>query len=205
MGYLIHQTIFVIRHRFFRDMRSAFRKTWYRLLGMRIGKGTLLRPIHVTWPHQVSIGNNCVLEHDIHFKYDGIWKKGPSIILGKDVFVGTGCEFNVRLAVKVGDHSLIASGCRFIDHDHGTDRDGLMGPQLGKEGEIILGKDVWLGCNVVVLKDVEIGEGAIVAAGSVVTKSIGPYEIWAGIPAKKISERKSGETLKQTILKPTFS
>ena len=67
----------------------------------------------------------------------------------------------------------------------------LIGAQAGYEEEIILGKDVWLGCNVVVLKGVVIGDGAIIGAGSVVTKSIGANEIWAGVPARKISERKA--------------
>jgi acetyltransferase-like isoleucine patch superfamily enzyme len=63
--------------------------------------------------------------------------------------------------------------------------------QPGPEKPIRLGQDVWLGCNVVVLKGIEIGDGAIVAAGAVVTKSIGPREIWAGIPARKIGQRDS--------------
>ena len=64
-----------------------------------------------------------------------------------------------------------------------------MGPQQGIEKAISIGNDVWLGCNVIVLKGVEIGDGAIIGAGAVVTKSILPNEIWAGVPAKKIGER----------------
>ena len=62
--------------------------------------------------------------------------------------------------------------------------------QIGKEMPIIIGRDVWIGCNVVVLKGSNIGNGAIVAAGSVVTKSISENEVWAGVPARKIGERK---------------
>jgi acetyltransferase-like isoleucine patch superfamily enzyme len=50
--------------------------------------------------------------------------------------------------------------------------------------------DVWLGVCVTVLPAVKIGRGAIVAANSVVNKSIPAYEIWAGSPAKKVGERK---------------
>lgn len=56
-------------------------------------------------------------------------------------------------------------------------------------GPITISNDVWLGTNVIILKNVNIGEGVVVAAGSVVTKSIPAYELWAGIPAKKVANR----------------
>jgi acetyltransferase-like isoleucine patch superfamily enzyme len=80
---------------------------------------------------------------------------------------------------------LIASDCRFIDHDHGLNKNELIKIQKGTEQEIIIGSNVWIGCNVTVLKGVHIGSGAVVAAGTVVTRSILPYEIWGGVPAKK--------------------
>ncbi len=64
-----------------------------------------------------------------------------------------------------------------------------MNTQKGKESPIVLEKDVWLGFNIVILKGVRIGAGAIVAAGFIVTKSIPAYDIWAGVPAKKKGER----------------
>ena len=159
---------------------------------MQIGAGTLLPKMRVTWPHQVSLGAGCTFEHDIHFKYDGIWAPGPSIILRDRVFVGFGCEFNVRRRLEIGSDCLIASGCKFIDHDHGTARGEVpMREQTaGAEAEIVLEEDVWLGVNVVVLKGVRIGRGAIIAAGAVVTGEVPAYEIWGGIPARKLSERR---------------
>ena len=167
------------------------RTAWWRMQGMQIGAGTLLPRMQVTWPHQVSLGKNVVLEHDIFFKYDGIYAPGPSIILRDNVFVGAGCEFNVRRRIEIGADCLIASGCKFIDHDHDVARRDLPVREqaAGAEAEIVLGVDVWLGVSVVVLKGVHIGKGAIVAAGAVVTHDIGDYEIWGGIPARKIGER----------------
>lgn len=54
---------------------------------------------------------------------------------------------------------------------------------------ITIGQDVWLGANTVVLKGVKIGRGAIVGAGTILTKSVGEYEIWAGVPGKYIRTR----------------
>ena len=160
--------------------------------GMQIGSGTLLPRVHVTWPHQVSLGQRCVLEHDIYFKYDGIYAPGPSIVIHDDVFIGFGCEFNVRRRLEIGANCLIASGCKFVDHDHGTSRRDVPMNQQGDgaEAAITLEEDVWLGANVIVLKGVRIGRGAIVAAGAVVTKSVPAYEIWGGVPARKLSERR---------------
>ena len=71
-------------------------------------------------------------------------------------------------------------------------RDVPMGTQSdGPEAPVALENDVWIGANVVLLKGMTIGRGAIVAAGAVVRHSIPPYEICGGVPAKKIGERRS--------------
>lgn len=57
------------------------------------------------------------------------------------------------------------------------------------KGSVIINNDVWIGRNVIILSGIEIADGAVVAAGSVVTKNIGPYEIWGGNPAKFIRKR----------------
>jgi acetyltransferase-like isoleucine patch superfamily enzyme len=171
---------------------AGVRTAWWRMLGMQIGRGTLLPRVDVTWPHQVSLGGDCRLEHDIYFKFDGIYAPGPSIIIGDRVFVGFGCEFNVRRRVEIRADCLIGSGCKFIDHDHETaQRDVPMSQQsLGAEAPIIVEENVWLGANVIVLKGVRIGTGAIVAAGAVVTKSVPAFEIWGRVPAQKLAERR---------------
>ena len=89
---------------------AQVRTAWWRTLGMQIGPGTLLPKVHVTWPHQVSLGGGCTLEHDIYFKFDGIWAPGPSILIRDRVFIGFGCEFNVRRGLDIGADCLIASG-----------------------------------------------------------------------------------------------
>jgi serine acetyltransferase len=170
---------------------AIIRTLWWRLLGLRAGAGTLLPKVYITWPHQVSLGAHCTVEQGAFFKYDGIWAPGPRLVIGDHVFVGAGCEFNFKLRITIGSHCLIASGCYFIDHDHeSARRDVPMGTQTGgPEAPITLESDVWIGANVVLLKGVTIGRGAIVAAGAVVRHSIPPYEIWGGVPAKKIGER----------------
>jgi acetyltransferase-like isoleucine patch superfamily enzyme len=189
LSYLLLQGGYVVRHRYAAGILQALRKLWYKSLGLQVGHRTSIPKIYITWPHQVKIGTKCVLEENIVFKYDGTLSVGPSIRIGDDVFIGNSCEFNIRNGITIGGNSLIASGCKFIDHDHGMKLGQLIKKQHGQEKEIIIGEDVWLGVNVVVLKGVTIADGSVVAAGSVVTKSIPKGEIWAGIPAKKLADR----------------
>jgi acetyltransferase-like isoleucine patch superfamily enzyme len=181
--------IFHIHHK--TGIYKTFCTLFWRCLGLKIGKGTYIgKNVKVTWPHQVKLGNNCRLEHGIYFHYDGIYSNGPSICIGDNVFIGHNTEFNVTDKITIENHCLIAAGCRFIDHNHGVSKKNLIRVQQAPKQEIILEEDVWLGCNVVVLMGVKIGKGAIVAAGAIVNKNIPNYEIWGGVPAKKIGERK---------------
>lgn len=186
-----HKLFFRLRERGSTLIMQSVRKFYWRMQGMQIGINVSLPTILVTWPHQVSIGNDCQFEKGVFLKFDGIWQTGPHILIGDGCFVGAYAEFNIKKQVRLGANCLIASGCKFIDHDHGfASRDLPIGLQSnGSEQAIVLEDDVWLGVNVVVLKGVQIGCGAIIAAGSVVTQSIPQYEIWAGIPARKITER----------------
>ena len=179
------------RLRYEHRIMPYLRKYWWQILGAHVGRGTTLPVLEMTWPHQVQIGDKCNLKRDIRFKFDGVWKPGPSIVVENHVFIGEGCEFNIRKHIQVQSDSLIASGCKFIDHDHSTVlAAGPMNNQPCLEAPIIIEENVWLGVNVIVLKGVTIGTGAVVGAGAVVTKSIPANEVWAGIPARKIGERR---------------
>ena len=175
------------------ELKSYFRRLWWQLQGAQFGRGTKIPLLFINWPHQVKIGEKCKLEPEICFKYDGIWKSGPSIIIGNRNFIGRRCEFNIRRGIYIGNNCLIASGCKFIDHDHQTAIGERMNAQPGIEEPITLEEEVWLGANVIVLKGVTIGRGAIVAAGAVVTKNIAANEIWGGVPARKIGQRASAD------------
>ena len=58
-----------------------------------------------------------------------------------------------------------------------------------KIGDIIIENDVWIGANCVILPNVRIGEGAVIAAGSIVNKNIKPFSLYGGVPAKFIKKR----------------
>jgi acetyltransferase-like isoleucine patch superfamily enzyme len=188
-SYLRDRLLYRFRDCFLSYPAQVLRCLVWSFQGMRIGRGTRFSSLAVTWPHQVRIGNMCILEADIFFKFDGIWQPGPNIIIGDHVFIGRGCEFNIRKGVSIGNDCLLASGCKFIDHDHGVSPGILMRQQPGIEQEIMVESDVWVGANAIILKGVSLGRGCIVAAGAVVTRAVPPLEIWGGVPAGRIGLR----------------
>jgi len=181
--------IYPLFFRILNKIEFSFRIWKFRLLGMKIGKKSFIGKVDLSTFNNVIIGDFCTIENYSEFRIFGD-SKTTCIIIHDNVFIGSSCHFNIGEQIIIGSNSMIASGCSFIDNDHGTGRGQLLRTQLGKFKSILIEDDCWLGANVIVLKGVTIGKGAIVAAGAVVNKNIPPYEIWGGIPAKKIGERK---------------
>jgi acetyltransferase-like isoleucine patch superfamily enzyme len=180
----------LFRWRHAQPLLWRIRLLWWRAAGMRVGAGTKLPRLEVNWPHQVSFGRDCVVEPDVCIKFDGIWAAGPSVVFEDGCFVGRGCEFNISRGVRIGRGALIASGCKFIDHDHGyKDLAVRIGSQPPLVAPIAVGDEAWLGVNTVVLQGVSIGQGAVIAAGAVVRTAVPDLEIWGGVPARRLGSR----------------
>ncbi len=82
---------------------------------------------------------------------------------------------------------MIAPGCVICDTDsHHIDNPDLRWIEKGPSEPIVIGPDVWIGMRTLVLKGVSIGQGTVVGAGSVVTRSLPPNVLAAGVPAKVI-------------------
>ncbi len=91
--------------------------------------------------------------------------------------------------IIVGDDCLIAPFVYLVDSDHGIEKGKNINIQPNSTAPIIIGNDVWIASNVTILKGVNIGDGAVIAANSVVNMNVGSNEIWGGSPARKIGER----------------
>lgn len=102
--------------------------------------------------------------------------------------------------VLIGKFCSLADGVKFVFGHHATNQVATFpiralccgyAPYFDakSKGHIEIGNDVWIGLNVIILSGVKIGDGAVIAAGSVVTKSIPAYSIYGGVPAKFIKHR----------------
>ena len=115
--------------------------------------------------------------------------------IGANTYVQSGCIFNPFVAsIIIGANCMIAARCAFMPYQHSfADTSRPMREQpLTSRGDIIIEDDVWLGLNVCVMDGVTIGRGAVIGAGSVVTRDIPPYAIAGGVPARVISYRGVG-------------
>lgn len=108
---------------------------------------------------------------------------GKNIKIGKNVFINAGCKFQDQGGIEIGDGALIGYGVVLatLNHDFAPENRSTLHPSAIK-----IGKNVWIGSNATVLPGVSIGDGAIVAAGAVVTRDIPAKTIAAGVPAKVI-------------------
>lgn len=110
---------------------------------------------------------------------------GKNISVGKNVFINACCHFQDHGGVTLGDGCLIGHNVVFatLNHDPDPRKRASMTP-----APIVLGRDVWVGSNSTVLQGVTIGDGAIVAAGAVVTKDVPANAVVGGVPARYIRD-----------------
>ena len=169
--------------------QMTLRKLFLKLRGCHIGKNVLLGNVSVQTPEQVVISDFCHIEDHVRLRVGGPWKQA-SIFIGDNTFVGHSTQINVGSKFAIGANCMIAPGCVFSDAQHGyKDLNVPMKNQKCDYSNIIVKDDVWLGSGVIVLSGVTIGQGVIIAAGAVVTSNVPDYEIWGGVPAKKIKTR----------------
>lgn len=110
---------------------------------------------------------------------------GKNTKIGKNVFINSSCHFQDQGGISIGDSTLIGHNVVLATVNHAIE------PQLKRKNSyapITVGKNVWIGSNVVVLQGVTIGDWAVVAAGAVVTKDVESYTIVGGVPAKFIKK-----------------
>jgi len=138
-----------------------------RMLGAKVGKNVKIFSLEsVENPKGIKIGDNVWIGRNVALYASN------GIVIGNDVTIAK-------------DVSLISGDHEYSSKDLKINKQGM---STGKP-PIIIGDDVWIGDKVIILKSVNIGEGCVIGAGSVVTKNIPPYSVAAGNPAEVIKKR----------------
>jgi acetyltransferase-like isoleucine patch superfamily enzyme len=155
---------------------------------------------------RISIGENSVLGCHITLE-----REVGNVFIGDNTYISAGTHLICAEQIEVGSNVLIAWGCNIVDHDsHSLNwleraddvrnwREGLMSQGKNAASKlknwrvvpmapIHIGNKVWIGFNAIVLKGITIGEGAVVAAASVVTKDVPAWTLVAGNPARPLKE-----------------
>lgn len=112
--------------------------------------------------------------------------------------VGPGTAINEYCNIRAsGGHIIIGTKCMLaqfvtiVASNHGVSPNEFMIDQLWstKQISVEIGDDVWVGANAVILPGVKIGNGSVIAAGAVVSSDVPEYEIWGGVPARRLKAR----------------
>lgn len=137
----------------------------------------------------ITIGARTMIDAFVKIKPAG---GSGAVEIGADCAVNSGTVMYTGNGIRIGDAVLIAANCTLAptNHEFG-DRARRIRDQgfQPSRGGIVIGDDVWLGANTVVLDGAVIGRGCVIAAGSVVRGELEPYSIYAGVPAKRVGAR----------------
>jgi len=141
-------------------------------------------PVRVTKRIALQLGAHCRLGREVFFDTN----EGGHIAVGQHVRINSGAVLVSYASIVIGNDCLIGEYVSIRDANHGTRPGSAMRLQPHASAPIVIGNNVWIGRGAAILKGVYIGDGAIVAANSVVTRNVAPRTLVGGIPARLIKE-----------------
>ena len=166
-----------------RLMRFFFRFYHFDRFGTHCAIG---RRVRFWGPVRVFIGNHSGLFDDVIVSGVG------EIHIGDRSTVGHNSVLVSRERIEIGNDCMLAAFCYVLDVDHEfADTKTTIREQGLRIKPVIIGNDVWVGAGTIILRGVTIGDGAVVAANSVVTKDVSPHAVVGGIPAKVVKDRRA--------------
>lgn len=187
-------TLFQFAHRGFRGICSRFYNYSYRRK-FKSHLGYVITPVVIEGYKYISIGKNTVIAKGaiitaIDSRHEELFT--PEITIGEDCTLGEHIHITACNKVSIGNGVLTGRYVFISDNSHGsTDKEMLKNiPPSNRpmtiKGSVNIGNNVWIGERVCILSGVNIGDGAVVAANSVVTKDVPPYSVVGGVPSKII-------------------
>ncbi|HUS16562.1 MAG TPA: acyltransferase [Chloroflexia bacterium] len=147
----------------------TLRHAWYRqVLGIRLGRGSSLAMGQFIWFFSLS-----------QLRRDGLQ-------IGPDSLINRGCVLDARGPLQIGAHVSISPNVAILTTQHVMNDPAF--PTATRP--VVIGDYAWIGMRAMIMPGVTIGEGAVVAAGAIVTRDVAPYTVVGGSPARPIGTRK---------------
>ena len=156
--------------------------------------------IYLKW-RRFTFGKNPYIGRSVY-----MWAK-HSITIGDNFYIGKFSQ--IECDAEIGNDVIFANQVALVGrYDHNYTEIGIpirRASQIrdndynwkGLTEKVSISDDVWVGYGSIILSGIKIGQGSIIAAGSVVTKDVEPYSIYAGVPAKKVKDRFSSDIDKE--------
>lgn len=194
-------------------MNSNWYKIVMRATGVQYGRGLVLKGVPVVFNQKgaaLRIGSNVTIKSSFLSNLVGLYSRtilvtrapGAVIDIGDNVGI-SGATIYARKGIYIGENTCIGGNCKILDNDfhpvetearlallrdaHGGDSD------LVPAKEIRIGKNCFIGCNTILLKGTELGDGCVVGAGAVVCGRFAAGSVIAGNPARVIRQSGAGE------------
>lgn len=120
-----------------------------------------------------------------------------NISIGNRVFIGHGANFSIHKELRIGDDVLMGPDVMILSGSHPIDNIGapINVFHEGVNGRCVIEEDVWIAARVILIGELTIGEGSVIAAGAVVTRDVPPFTIAGGVPCKPIRRRFTDDEL----------
>ena len=161
----------------------------FNLKRQNVGENTYIdRSVQVLGWENVKIGSNSIISEDSWININHRNSEAISLSIGDNCFIGRRNFFTTGSAIEIGAYCLTGVNCTFLGAGHVYTSPLVPYITAGatEGGAIEIGANCWLGANVTVLKNVKIGYGSIIGAGTLVTKTVPPLSIVVGNPGRVI-------------------
>lgn len=162
---------------------------WHRWHGVQLERSTVLYPSAqlLRYPGNIRLGADVVVKSGAH-----ICPCHPqaTISIGERSTIGFHTFLYASERITIGSDCMIAPFVYIVDSNHGTSLHARMNRQPNTTAPVSIGSDVWIGAHAVILAGTSIGDGAVIAAGSVVSGIVEPETIVGGVPARNLAKRK---------------
>ena len=139
---------------------------------------------------RLSFADGAEIKRDVRVGRDGEVSGHATLAIGVGSQILSDCHLDCSADITIGAGTHIGRACSIYTHTHQTDsREVPVLESPVNTAPVVIGSDVMIYSEVVILPGITIGDGAVVAVRSVVTRDVEPYAIVAGVPAEKVGER----------------
>lgn len=180
-------------------MNSNWFKLAMKATGVQYGRGLLLKGVPVIFNKRgatLQIGENCIVKSSFLSNLVGLYSRTiivtrtpeAQIRIGDNVGI-SGATIYARKSITIGDGTNIGGNAKILDNDfHPLEVEARLADDKSKIGTrpIVIGKNCFIGCNSLILKGTELGDGCVVGAGAVVCGKFPANSVIAGNPARVI-------------------